>query len=44
MQKTLLLALLALIGSEVQAEGWTGKGELGLAVARGNSKSETLNA
>jgi Putative salt-induced outer membrane protein len=26
-----------------QPEGWTGTGELGLAMARGNSRSESLN-
>lgn len=29
--------------SDTEAEGWTGSGELGLALARGNSKSENLN-
>ncbi len=44
MRKPIALALMALLGGELQAQGWTGTGEVGLAVSRGNSKSETLNA
>lgn len=44
MRTPIALALMALLGGELQAQGWTGTGEVGLAVSRGNSKSETLNA
>ena len=36
-------ALLLAVPALGAAEGWTGTGELGLAVARGNSESENLN-
>lgn len=39
----LAAALLAVLPSLAAAEGWTGTGELGLAVARGNAESENLN-
>ena len=44
MKHTLLVAsLLAALPLAAQADGWTGSGELGLAAARGNSRSENLN-
>lgn len=47
MSKTLLSVALAtalLLPLGAQADGWTGAGEFGLAAARGNAKSENLNA
>lgn len=46
MKKTLFAAsLLALVPFAAQADdGWSGSGELGFAAARGNAKSENLNA
>ncbi len=46
MNKTLisLLAAAALLPLAVRADGWSGAGELGFAAARGNAKSENLNA
>jgi len=44
MRLSMMFALLALVSADLRAEGWTGTGEIGLAVSRGNSKSETLNA
>lgn len=39
-----ILALTALIAAGPLAAEWSGKGELGLVIARGNSDSETLNS
>lgn len=39
----LALPTASLHAEEAPAEGWTGTGELGLALARGNAKSENLN-
>lgn len=39
-----LAAPLALGSTEAAADGWTGTGELGLAAARGNARSENVNA
>lgn len=38
------LLLLALAPLSAHADGWTGTGELGLALARGNAESDTVNA
>lgn len=46
MSKTILGAALlacAFTATELHAESWKGVGELGLAISRGNSKSETVN-
>ena len=40
----LAAALLASLPVAAQANDWTGTGELGLALARGNARSENLNA
>ena len=40
---SLALPATAAFAEEAPAEGWTGTGELGLALARGNAKSENLN-
>ena len=40
---TLALPATAAMAEQAPAEGWTGTGELGLALARGNAKSENLN-
>ena len=39
-----LLLSLGLSMTSVQAEPWSGKGELGLVLARGNSDADTVNA
>ncbi len=39
----LLLPATAFAAKDAPKEGWTGTGELGLALARGNSRSENLN-
>ena len=39
----LSLPLAARAADEAKPEGWTGSGELGLAFARGNARSETVN-
>lgn len=49
MQKSLLAAALVLVLSPVAAyaadnDGWSGTGEFGLAIAKGNSDNQTLNA
>ncbi len=44
MRKTLFLALLAASGMAIAEDGWKGSGELGLALTRGNSETESLNA
>jgi putative salt-induced outer membrane protein len=47
MQHTLIAAALAALmalPAEASAADWTGTGEFGLAFARGNSESETINA
>jgi len=46
MNKTLLSIALAGLAMPLaaQADGWSGSGELGFAAARGNAKSENLNA
>lgn len=44
MRKILFLALLAASGMAVAEDGWKGSGELGLALTRGNSETESLNA
>lgn len=44
MHKTLFLALLGIGGTAMAADGWKGSGELGLALTRGNSETESLNA
>jgi putative salt-induced outer membrane protein len=44
MRPTLIAAaVLALLPMAAQAESWSGTGELGLVVSRGNTKTETLN-
>jgi putative salt-induced outer membrane protein len=43
LRSTLALALVAVLPLAAQADGWSGTGELGLAVARGNAESENLN-
>jgi len=43
MRNILTAALLAALPFTAHADGWTGTGELGLAVARGNAESENLN-
>lgn len=43
MRHGLAVALLAALPIVANAEGWTGSGELGLAIASGNSESENLN-
>jgi putative salt-induced outer membrane protein len=45
MRSTLLLfSLLAALPAASHAQSWTGTGEFGLAAARGNARSENLNA
>ncbi|GMU44661.1 MAG: DUF481 domain-containing protein [Xanthomonadales bacterium PRO6] len=44
MRNTLFLMLLAASGAAVAEDGWKGAGELGLALTRGNSETESLNA
>lgn len=44
MRKILFLALLAASGMAIAEDGWKGSGELGLALTRGNSETESLNA
>lgn len=45
MRSTLLLmSLLAALPATSQAQNWTGTGEFGLAAARGNARSENVNA
>lgn len=39
-----LTAPLLLCSTDASADGWTGTGELGLAAARGNARSENVNA
>jgi len=39
-----LVLLCATSGSQLYAEPWNGKGELGVVLARGNSEAETINA
>lgn len=43
LRSTLALALAAALPLAAHAEGWSGSGEFGLAVARGNAESENLN-
>lgn len=43
MHKSLFLALLV-SGAALAEDGWNGAGELGLALTRGNSETESLNA
>ena len=42
--RLIAVAAFSLAPLAAQAQGWTGTGELGLAAARGNAKSENLNA
>ncbi len=44
MRKILFLTLLAASGMAIAEDGWKGAGELGLALTRGNSETESLNA
>lgn len=44
MKKTLFLALLGACSVALADDGWKGAGELGLALTRGNSETESLNA
>lgn len=44
MHKSLFLALLGASGVAMADDGWKGAGELGLALSRGNSETESLNA
>ncbi|MCB1600549.1 MAG: DUF481 domain-containing protein [Lysobacterales bacterium] len=44
MRKVLFLALLGASTGALAENGWTGAGELGLALSRGNSETESLNA
>lgn len=44
MQKIIFLALLGASGAALADDGWKGAGELGLALSRGNSETESLNA
>jgi putative salt-induced outer membrane protein len=44
MRKILFLTLLAASGMAIAEDGWKGSGELGLALTRGNSETESLNA
>lgn len=43
-QSLLLISLLTVLPGVSAAQGWTGTGEFGLAAARGNARSENLNA
>lgn len=44
MRKTVLCIALLATSATTWAESWKGVGELGLAIARGNARSETVNA
>jgi putative salt-induced outer membrane protein len=44
MRNILLLALLGAATTAAAEDGWKGAGELGLALSRGNSETESLNA
>ena len=44
MRKILFLTLLAASGMAIAEDGWKGAGELGRALTRGNSETESLNA